>query len=239
MHLKSTHFEAAQVVVLRRWIPSAFGLFIVGFAVSAFVSQEGKIPTLEQLIMSDLLSPIDSPRSYMLAVGATAGCSVLLLPVATFLRSTHLATKHKCSALGVWLYHLGLIALFATALSTPFQEPYVPVHVYLAFLAFMGMTAGLAALLFADALRRRTRRMLSAAIGSLQAIAWMFLAYVFLTPDFFDGRRWLLGLSEWLLTGLIGVGTILAVKRADPEPNKAPGPMPTSVTSRASTRSTE
>lgn len=188
----------------------AYGIFLAGFALSIAAKCAGRPATLEDAIMSDLLSPSDNPRGYFIAAMATMLCGLLLLPAATLFQHGWNPPPRSWAVLGAWLYRLGLIATMAVGTTTPFQQPYVPVHLWLAFAAFMSLAAGLAVSLgvaACSATSARARFSL-ATLGALQIGALIFLAYLFVTPDYFQDRRWFMAVCEWVLGALIVAGTV-------------------------------
>lgn len=195
-------------VVLRRFIPLAYGVFLAGFSGSAALVSAGRSPRLEDGIMSDLLSRTDNPRGCFIAAIATVVCGLLLLPTATLFQRGWSSPHRGWTVLGAWLYRVGLVATIATGVTTPFQQPYVPFHLWLAFLAFMSIAAGLAVSLTVAACSFSSARFRLAALAALQVGALLFLAYLFVTPRYFDGRRWFLAVCEWVLSALIVTGTV-------------------------------
>jgi hypothetical protein len=211
-------------LVPRRLIPFAYGVFLVGFAVSAALLCAGRSPTLEDGIMSDLLSREDNPRGYLIAATATMLSGFLLLPVATLFQRSRRGPHRGWAVLGAWLYRLGLVAVIATGISTPFQQPYVPVHLWLSYLAFMGMAAGLGVGLCVAACPSGRGRLRLAALAALHVGALLFLAYLFFTPTFFEGRRWFLAVCEWMLSVLIAVGTLTLTAVSAGAPDRIANP---------------
>ena len=185
------------------------------------MSRSNESTVLENAIMSDLLSPEDNPSGYFFAVSGTAVCAALLLPLTMVIRPDINGGQRCWLSIGTWLFRIGLFLSIAIAMTTPFQESYIPSHVNMAFMAFAAMAAGLAVILIAAAYLSRTLRLTSALLGSLHALALIFLAYMFSIPNYFEGRRWVLGLCEWLLAAVIAIGTIAAVRGAAEKPNPA------------------
>ena len=161
--------------------------------------------------MSDLLSRIDNPRGYLISAVATVLCGLLLLPVATVFQRGCGLLHSRWAALGAWIYRVGLIAMIATGVSTPFQQSYVPIHVYLAFLAFMSLVTGLAICHAATALLITSGRLRHATLAILQMGAFLYLTYLFFSPGYFDERRWFLAACEWVVSALIVTGTVSLV----------------------------
>ena len=205
--------QPAPAYLLFRLIPVAYGVFLAGFMTSAAVRLADRPPTLEAGIMSDLLSRIDNPRGYLFSAMATVMCGVLLLPAAALFQRGWSSPPGRWAILGAWLYRVGLIAAIAVGATTPLQRPYVALHIWLTFLAFMSLVAGLAVSLAVAACSATAVRFPLAALGALQMGALFFLTYVFLgylgvVDDCFEGRRWFLAVCEWGLSALIAAGTV-------------------------------
>ncbi len=194
--------------VLWRLIPLAYGVFLAGYLISIVVVSAGRSPRLEDGIMSDLLSRSDNPRGYLISAAATVVCGLLLLPTATLLQKACGLLHYRWAVLGAWIYRVGLVATIATGASTPFQQPYVPIHIYLAFLAFMSLVAGLAICHAVVALSMPSARLRHATLATLQVSVLLYLTYLFFTPRYFDGRRWFLAVCEWVVSALIVSGTV-------------------------------
>lgn len=206
--------------VLCGWIPSAYGLFLIGFLVSLFLFFEGRSATLEDAIVSDVLSPDDNPRGYLVAAAAVSACGLLLLPAADLFQRGWDQRCRRWSVTGAWLYRIGLTAMVAIGATTPFQEPYVPVHIGLAFVALMGMVAGLAVCLGVAACSSTSFRVPLAVLSFLQIGALLFLAILVIFPSGFLDRRFL-ALFEWLLNALIAAGTVSVAAALNVASNQA------------------
>ena len=194
-------------VVLRLWIPAACSVFVIGFLISLVFFFQGRTAKLEDALISDLLSPDDNPRGYLFAAIATSACGLLLLPASALFDKGWGHLYRRWALLGAWLYRIGLIATIVIGASTPFQVPYIPVHVRLAYLAFMSMAAGLAVSLCIAARLSTSARVPLATLAALQTGALLYLAYEFLGPNNFLGSRWFLAFCEWTLSALIAAGT--------------------------------
>jgi hypothetical protein len=194
--------------VLRRLIPAACGIFLVGFVISAAFHCADRAPALENGVMSDLLSREDNPRGYLFSAIATVVCGVLLLPAATLFRRACAGPHRRWAVRGAWLYRVGLIAAIAIGATTPLQQPYIPIHIWMAFLAFACTVAGLAVGLGVAAVASTSARVPLAGLAALQVAALLFLGYISVSPEYLDGRLGLLAVSEWLLCSLIAAGTV-------------------------------
>ena len=192
--------------VLRRLIPLAYGVFVIGFLMSVAVYSAGRTPKLEDGIMTDLLSRLENPQGWPFSAVATVLCGMLLMPAATLFQHGCKGSYRRWAVLGGWFYRMGLIAACLIGITTPFQQPYQSVHVWLAFLAFMSMVAGLAVCLGLAASYHS--RFALAALAALQIAALVFLVYLFFSPAFFEGRLWFLAVCEWGLIALIAAGTV-------------------------------
>ena len=209
-HKSWTATWATPAFALHRLIPGAYGVFLAGFVISGAIFSAGRKLTLENGLMSDLLSRIENPRGYLISTIATVACGALLLPTATLFQR---GWKSVWAVLGAWLYRIGLIATIAIGATTFVQRPYTPIHIWLAFVAFMSLVAGLGVSLVVAACSHPSARFVLAALGAFQIGALLFLAYVFggglfFGVDFFEGRRWFLPICEWALCALIALGTV-------------------------------
>jgi hypothetical protein len=203
----SAAHKATPFFVLRR-VALAYGIYAAGFLTSAAVRSAGRRLTLEDGIMSDLLSRTDNPRGCFISASAAVLWGLLLLPTVALLQRGYQRLQSRWGVLGGWIYCVGLIAVIATGISTPFQRPYVPIHLYLAFLAFMSLVAGLAICHGVIASLPNTARLQHAGGALLLMGAFLFLTYLFFTPRYFDGRRWFLAVSEWGLAAVIAASTV-------------------------------
>ena len=200
--------RTSPTFVLCRLIPGAYVVFGAGFMMSAAVFSADQTLTLENGIMSDLLSRIDNPHGYLISAIATTICGVLLLPAASLFQRSWKSSPRGLVVLGAWLYRLGLIATIAVGATTPLQQPYISFHIWLAYFAFMSMVAGLGVSLGAAAYSSTSARLALAVFGAIHIGTLLFLVYLFFSPSYFDGRRWLLAVLEWALSALIATGTI-------------------------------
>jgi len=197
-------------MVLRLWIPLGYSLFFAGLALSVVVRCSGRPFRLEDAILSDLLSRLDNPRGCLVASIATTLCGLVLLPVASFVQK-RLNTLRRWTVLGAWLYRLGLFAVIVVGITTPFQQPYVPIHVYLTFFAFMCFVAGLAICLATAACAVKAWQWSLRMLAGIEAAFLLFLTYALVTPDFFHDRRDWLAVCEWVLCSSVAVCTVALV----------------------------
>ena len=195
-------------MVLRVWIPAAYTVFVVSLLISAGFFYSGRLVRIEDALMSVLLSRRDNPNGYLIAAIGTAVCGVLLLPAATLFHD-YLQAIHRLGA-GAWIYRLGLVAVIAIGGLAPFQsEAFGPVHIYLAFLAFTAMVAGLAACLGEAAFGRIPGRLWLSALAAVHTGELLFLIYTWFVPYPAQGYGpWTsLAALEWDLCLSIAVGT--------------------------------
>lgn len=200
--------------VLTRWIPSAIGIYIIGHLISIIIVSTGKPFSLENAIISDLLSPINNPNGYLISVFAAILSGLILLPTATLFQNSWPTRLRFWPVLGSWLYRLGLITVILIGISTPFQMPYVPSHIWLSYAALVSILCGLSiclglALYFSDIMK-----VLISILLVLLVFEIAYLFYLMNIPDYFIGRRWLLAIFEWGLYLTIGIGivTVTAVQ---------------------------
>ena len=137
-------------------------------------------------------------------VGNVFGAAVAFLDRSRRIGWTDLALV---AGLGGGIYGLGLLMIIATGISTPFQQAYVPIHIYLAFLAFMSLVAGLGICHAVTACLLASARLRQGGWAVLLTGAFLYLTYVFFTPAHFAGRRWFLAATEWALGALIAAST--------------------------------
>lgn len=203
--------------VLRRLIPVAYGVFFIGFVISAAIYSWQRTPTLEDGIMSDLLSRIDNPHGYLFSAIASVICSLFLLPAATIFQRGWKRSPRRWTIFGAWLYRLGLIATIVIGATTPLQQPYTLFHIWIALFAFLSTVAGLTVSLWIAVYASPFTRFWLVVLGVLQICALLFLVYEFFSflgffSDCFEGHRGLLAVFEWSWVALIAasVGVLVA-----------------------------
>src|SRR6185369_1877889 len=108
--------------------------------VSATSFYAGKPFTLRDALISGLLSPSDNPQGYRIAAVGTAICGMLLLPVALLFYRTLAQRNRPIALLGSILFGLGPLSAISILF---FVNEISDIHVYLAFAAYIFMTAGL------------------------------------------------------------------------------------------------
>jgi hypothetical protein len=208
-------------IVLCLWIPAACCVFLIGFLASLALSLAGRAFTLEDAIISDLLSPENNPRGYLFAAIATSAAGLLLLPAAALFEKGWGQTHLRLAMLGAWLYRISLVATIVIGISTPFQTPYIPVHVWLAYFGYTSAAAGLAVCLSLAARSSAPARVPLGMLAALQTGALLYLVYEFFGPNDFLGSRWFLSFCEWALCALIAAGTAAAAAASNAAPIRA------------------
>jgi hypothetical protein len=189
-------------------ILASYLIFFGSMAFSARYYYAGKPVKFRDAMISGLLSPADNPRGHRIAAAGTALCGLLLLPVAWLFNRT-LARRNRPIALaGSLVFGLGplsaiSILFFASAINDA--------HVYLAFAAYISMTAGLLiclALESASTVRAGGRKGFSLLMVLLFLFAILvFLVWLLFTPDYFDDRSLLRNVAfcEWMLCAIVAV----------------------------------
>jgi len=190
-----------------RWtLPIAYLIFFASLVISAAIFYRGRPFDLKSVIISDLESPGENPRGYGVAAAGTAICGALLIPaVVVFYRRVR---KRRALAItGAALFAIGLGAAIAIGLLAPSTRGYTPVHVQLAYAAFIGIAAGTVVYL--------------AAVGGVRWLVWLqcgvvvFLLYLYFGPEFFT-NDWLwrsLAFCEWMLCADCGVALWVLARR--------------------------
>jgi hypothetical protein len=174
--------------------------------ISAGLCYSGKPMVLSDAVISFLLSASDNPHGYRIAGVGTSLCGALLLPVA-FLFYRNLSRRNQPLALvGAVLFGLGPLSALSMIF---FTREINDAHVYLAFAAYMCMTAGLLICLALEAhpaIRAGgpAGRFLFLVLCFLLAVL-IFLVYLLFTPDFFNDKSLLRNVAfcEWTLCGIL------------------------------------
>jgi hypothetical protein len=186
-------------------IPVSYAIFFGGLMIAGLIFFRGRPFDLKAAIISDLESPDDNPHGYVPSAASTAvsGAMLASLPVVSFQR---LKQRRWLAVLGAVLFALGLGAAIAIGILAPFTRGYTPVHIQLAYLAFVGICGG-------------TLLHLIAARGSkfvigFQCVALLFLIYLYFGPEMFDNKRLLSSLAfwEWVLCANCGAGLWMLAK---------------------------
>ena len=165
-------------------------------------------------IISDLQSPEENSRGYLLSAIATALTGVFFLQLLRIFHGWLRSVSAAGTFAGSTLFGLGAAGAMAVGILAPFPHSYDAVHIPLAFATFIFLVAGtgvylfLASLYFRSSSRVRSLSLLLSSfltLGILGVLGWLYV-----TPDFFTGESLLttLALWEWLLCASI-VGLLL------------------------------
>jgi len=193
--------DIAPRLVFRAIVPAACLVLLVGFVISGVIFYRGKPFDVKAAIISDLESPDDNPYGYGAAAAGTAASATLLAPaVIVFLR--HLRTDRPTLALaGAAVFAVGLGAAIGIGILAPYTRGYTPVHVQLAYAAFIGICGG-------TWLHLLAARAASALI-TIQGGVLLFLVYLYVGPEFFNNDRLLTSLAFWEWVLCIDCGAAL------------------------------
>lgn len=174
-------------------IPASSLVFLAGLIISGTIFYRGKPFDVEAAVISDLESPDENPHGYGAAAAGTAVAGVLLVPAAIMFYQRLRKDGPALALAGAALFAMGLGAAIAIGVLAPFTRGYSPLHIQLAFATFIGICGGASAWLFAA----RAARVLVV----FQSAVFLFLGYLYFTPDFFSNDRLLtsLGFWEWML----------------------------------------
>jgi hypothetical protein len=192
-------------------IPISTLIFFVGLLLASIFYFSSSYSSSQQRTFIDALiswlqSPDANPRGYLFATAGTAVGGILLAPVALMFYR-RLSTIHRTlAAIGSFFLAAGLLAAVLIGCLAPFPQTYEPLHIPLAYAAFIAISTGLAVCLAVAALpteqsRRRANPFLMALAAFMGAVV-LFLFYMLLVSDsLFDNQHWYSSLAflEWLL----------------------------------------
>jgi hypothetical protein len=192
-------------LVRRVFLPLSCAVFFGSLMVASVFYFRDRSFDFKEAVISDLESPEDNPGGYGFAAAGTAVCAILLIPVTMLFHSRLRTFRRKPALLGAGFFATGLAAAIAIGFLAPFTNDYTPVHIHLAFAAFIGICSGTlvcSTIAAAPALATGNRwgpRL--AAMVVLQGGVLLFLVYLYFTPHFFNFKGLLtsLALWEWLL----------------------------------------
>lgn len=179
-------------------------MFLLGQAASAAWYFRGRPLDFQAAIISDLESPEDNPHGYGAGAAGAAGCGLLLAPVALVFHRRLRPLRARLAWAGTLLFGAGIAAATAIGFLAPFTRGYTPLHIQLAYAAFIGICAGTAILLaIAAGPARQPGESGRAAAGmaALNGAVLVFLVYLYFGPEIFDNAHLLTSLAfcEWLL----------------------------------------
>lgn len=192
-------------LVRRVFLPLSCTVFFGSLIVACIFYFRDRPFDFKAAVISDLESPEDNPRGYGFAAGGTAVCAILLIPVAVLFHSRLRTFRRKVALVGAALFAVGLSAAIAIGFLAPFTHDYTPVHIQLAFAAFIGICSGtllsstIAAAATLAAGHPWGPRLVAMVV--LQSGVLLFLVYLYFTPHFFNYKGLLTSLAfwEWLL----------------------------------------
>jgi len=203
-------------------VVASAGVFFGGLLLSALRFQPYRDHGWPALIISDIQSPEENPGHYVYSAAATAVSGALLLPVIASLHR-QLRSRHRVlTGVGTVLLTTGACGAIAIGALSPFPVSYDDVHVPLAFLTFIAIVSGIAChaavLTSTAAAQSRVVRTALRVCLTVQAALIPFLAYLYVVPDFFDGRTLFTTLAflEWSLC--VGILAMLLVLIAALDP---------------------
>ena len=185
--------DLAPRFVRRVILPAAYLVLSGGFAISGVIFYRARPFDVKAAILSDLESPDDNPHGYGAAAAGTAASAALLAPAAIVFFQQLRRGHPKLAMAGVGMFAVGLGAAMAIGILAPYTRGYTPVHVQLAYAAFIGICAGT----WLDLLAARA----APAAIAIQGAVLVFLVYLYVGPDFINNDRLVTSLAflEWLL----------------------------------------
>jgi len=162
--------------VRRALIPASYSIFLAGIGFSGAIFYHGKPFHLKAATVSDLMSPLDNPQGYRIAIAATALTALLLIPTVVFSYQRLRRKGPKLALVGAIMFALGLTAALAIAALSPFIPEASLTHILLAHTAFIGICAGIFCHLVAA---RATLLPILAHCGFLVVLSYLYVGWVF------------------------------------------------------------
>lgn len=188
-------------------VPASELIFLLGILISGSIFFRGKSFDIKAAVISDLESPEDNPRGYAVLAAAIAISGMFLAPaVLIFYRQLRYKKRWLARLAAAW-FSLGNAGAIAIGLTAPFRLGYSPLHVQLAFAAFIGIAAGI----WFDILALRGLSFLKWFQGGV----FLLLFYLYFGPDFFSDNHLLTSIAFWELLLCVDVGiALLALAKA-------------------------
>jgi hypothetical protein len=184
-------------------IPSSTLIFFVGLLLASVSYFSSQPRTFIDALISWLQSPAANPHGYLFATSGTAVSGILMAPVAPMFYRRLTAIHRSLATAGSFLFAAGLLAAILIGCLAPFPQTYEPLHIPLAYAAFVSISAGLATCLAVAATRAgRQRRPIAMGLAVFMGAVVLFLLYLlFAGDDIFDNKHWYSSLAflEWLL----------------------------------------
>lgn len=188
-------------------------IFVFGLLISAAIFYRGKSFDPKAAIISDLESPDENPRGYAASALCTTIAALLMAPASVIFYKQLRVRNVWAAHAGALLFTVGLMASAAIGILAPFTRGYTPLHVHLAYAAFIGICGG--ALFYLRAARA------APALVWFQGVVLAFLIYLYFGPDF-NNDHLLTGLAfwEWVLCADCAVAVValtLAIEKSEPQ----------------------
>jgi len=175
--------------VRRVLLPASYLVFLSGMLASAVIFYRGKPFDAKTAILSDLQSPGENPDGYGPSAAATAIAALLLFPAIKVLHRQLRRAHPKLAMAGAGMFAVGLASAVAIGVLAPFTHGYTPLHIQLASIAFIGISAGICLhLLAAQA---------APAPVIFQSVALLVVVFLCYGPVDFDNSRLLTSLAFW------------------------------------------
>jgi hypothetical protein len=187
-------FQLDSRTVRHFLVPLSCVVFVASLAISGVIFFRGKPFDPKQAVISDLESPDENPRGYVISALGTAASSLLLVPAAITFYGRLRDKRPRLALAGAVMFALGLGAAIAIGILASSTHGYSPLHIRLAFAAFIGIAGG--SLLYLIAARSGRFVIL------LQSAVMVFLIYLYLRPTYlFQDDHLLTSLAfwEWML----------------------------------------
>lgn len=184
------------------------GLWIAGSSYFA-----GRVFDARDLVISDLVSPDDNPRGYGPGAAGIAIAALLLVPLVVRSHVRWRGVNGRWALAGTLWWGAGLAAALAIGMLAPLTHDYTPLHVQLAFVAFIGVCAGTAT--HVGIASQRNRALVR--LVCFEICVLLFLGYLYFHPHFFGNTGLLDSLAfwEWMLCGncVVLLGTACYIDR--------------------------
>ena len=192
-------------LVRRVFLPASCAVFLASLVVASLFYFSGRPFEAKDAVISDLESPEDNPRGYGVGAAGTAVCAILLIPAAAVSYRRLQVVRRKLALASTVLFGAGLAAAIAIGFLAPFTRDYTPLHIQLAFAAFIGICSGtlvcsiIGALWALETCDSWGPRLVAMVV--VQGSVLLFLVYLYFAPHFFNYKGLLTSLAfwEWLL----------------------------------------
>lgn len=171
-------------------------MFSLGLGIAGSIYFSGRVFDARDLIISDLVSPDDNPRGFVVGAAGIAIASLLLVPG---VMRNHLRLRvadQRLAWAGTVLTGAGLTAALAIGVLAPVTHDYTLLHVQLAFAAFIGVCAG-------NTVHLALARQRNWVVLGFESLVLLFMGYLYFHPRFFGNTGLVDSLAfwEWMLCG--------------------------------------